>query len=357
MNTFFDNLVTFTKQKLELFNSLTNSISNQQHETTDQNDLVNHIRLHIQSRLQFLSFIYSSLGSPRDFQLTRQHVEVLWDCLVQFNDPSDSTGLISIRDDLFNWFLTQAKVKDQHAISIETFNYIFTDKITQLDPNNFSQTALHLYQELFKIYKYSYQQQQSQSTSIESSHFKQIELAAIEYIWKLAFKSSNRDVSLAAVQFLNSHYVQVDTIASTDSEVQFIGHCMGYLNEACDKLKIEKSDFEQCFCVIERGLLLLRSHLDAFQARNSFQLRRWQISKTDPVDDDDDNDDNDDNDDDVTEKDADEVIFESHAKRLEQVRIANNEAFDLLFRRLNSVVDNLIVKPANIENKKTIKNK
>ena len=47
---------------------------------------MNQIRLNIQARLQFLSFVYSTLGSPRDFELTRQHVEILWDSLIKFND-------------------------------------------------------------------------------------------------------------------------------------------------------------------------------------------------------------------------------------------------------------------------------
>jgi hypothetical protein len=84
-----------------------------------------------------------------------------------------------------------------------------------LDPNHFSQTALHLYQELFKIYKYS-----SNNSIIENNN-KQIESSAIDYIWKLAFKSSNKDVSLAAIQFLNSHYIQQQT-ASDNNETQFI---------------------------------------------------------------------------------------------------------------------------------------
>ncbi len=204
-------------------------------------ELLNEIRLNVQARLQFLSFVFSTLGSPRDFELTRKHVEVLWDCLIQFNDLNTSTGeklFVSIRDDLFTWFLNQAKSKEQHGISIETFKLIFVHKMPLLDPNSFSQTALHLYQELFKIYKYSFNQQLSTDKENSNSlvnliNYKQIETSAIDYIWKLAFKSSNKEVSLAAVQFLNSHYIQSDTITNVDNEVQFIDRCMSYLNEAC----------------------------------------------------------------------------------------------------------------------------
>jgi hypothetical protein len=130
-------------------------------------DLPTQIRLNVQTRLQFLSFVYSTLGSPRDFELTRAHIETLWHCLAQLDDlnaAAHSRLRLSIRDDLFGWLLNQAKSKDQHAISIDAFKLIFTAKIPHLDPNNFSQTALHLYQELFKIYKYSFQQQQLQAS-------------------------------------------------------------------------------------------------------------------------------------------------------------------------------------------------
>ena len=90
-----------------------------------------------------------------------------------------------------------------------------------LDPNHFSQTALHLYQELFKIYKYSFN---TTIVAVESinNNTKQIETSEIDYIWKLAFKSSNKDVSLAAIQFLNSHYIQTNNISNVDNENQFI---------------------------------------------------------------------------------------------------------------------------------------
>ena len=49
-----------------------------------QKFIQNHIRLNIQSRLQFLSFIIS-LGLPRDFELPSEYVEILCDPLIQFN--------------------------------------------------------------------------------------------------------------------------------------------------------------------------------------------------------------------------------------------------------------------------------
>ena len=66
--------------------------------------------------------------------------------------------------------------------------------------------------------------------------YKRIESAAIAYIWKLAFKSTIGDVSMAAIQFLNSHFVQPDTIACAENELQFVQGCMGFVSEACQGL-------------------------------------------------------------------------------------------------------------------------
>jgi hypothetical protein len=49
-------------------------------------ELIGQIRLSVQTRLQFLSFLFSSLGSPKDFELSTRHVECLWDSLIQFDD-------------------------------------------------------------------------------------------------------------------------------------------------------------------------------------------------------------------------------------------------------------------------------
>ena len=228
VHVFFQSLVEFTRIEIEKLHSASNK--------TLKTELMTQIRLNVQARLQFLTFIFSSLGSPRDFELASQHVEHLWDSLVQFDDLHLSPEtFLSVKDDLFNWFLTQAKGKDQHAIGINTFKLVFINKIPLLDPNSFSQNALHLYQELFKIYKISFQQQNNANSdandALNALHFKQMEQAAINYITKLAFKSANNDVSMAAIQFLNSYYTQPDTISNVEYENQFIENCMAYLNE------------------------------------------------------------------------------------------------------------------------------
>ena len=82
-------------------------------------------------------FIFTAMSSPKEFGLTCEQVEQLWDYLM-------------IIGDLFNWFLYQAINKEQHALNIETFKLIFMNKLPSLDSNKFSQIALNLYEELFK---------------------------------------------------------------------------------------------------------------------------------------------------------------------------------------------------------------
>jgi len=51
--------------------------------------------------------------------LTLEQVDALWNCLAI--DPLSS-------DDCLNWFLSTAKSKDYHALSISTLRHIFVDK-------------------------------------------------------------------------------------------------------------------------------------------------------------------------------------------------------------------------------------
>jgi hypothetical protein len=313
ISLFFEGLKTYTSEQLQRITTY----SEDEHDEK-QKFIQNPIRLNIQSRLQFLSFIFSSLGSPRDFELPSEYVEILWDSLIQFNDFTAAN--CSIKDDLFNWFSSQAKNKDQHAINIDTFKFIFINKMPYLDPNHFSQTALHLYQELFKIYKYSFN---TTIVAVESSNnnnnnnTKQIETSAIDYIWKLAFKSSNKDVSLAAIQFLNSHYIQTDNISSVDNENQFIDRCMCYLmNESYSNLiqqqqQNEENKVKANLAIIERGLLLIKNHLDSFQRRHSYQLRVWQFKSS------------------LSNESNELNKFTSHLKLLKQIR-SNTDSFRIL---------------------------
>ena len=175
----------------------------------------------VKTRLQFLSFIYSTLGSPRDFGLVESQLDPLWNSLVDLGERS--TG---VRDDLFNWILAHARIKEQHALSVEDFRRVFAVNMnTSLEPDSFSQIALLLYQEFFKIYKFSSEGSEATTTS-----------GAIEYVWKPAFRSANREVGISAIQFLNNHFIHSGTAASIENETRFVELCMCYLDEALGAL-------------------------------------------------------------------------------------------------------------------------
>jgi len=52
-----------------------------------------------------------------------EQVDALWNCLAV--DPLSS-------DDCLNWFLTTAKSKDYHALTVSTMRHIFIDKVCVL---------------------------------------------------------------------------------------------------------------------------------------------------------------------------------------------------------------------------------
>ena len=83
--------------------------------------------------------------------------------------------------------------------------------------------------------------------------------------------------------------------------------------------------------------MLLKTHLDTFQSRHSFQLRQWQLKRQEKEND-------------LHTSKADEINdntakFLSHHKLLEQINIANNQPFNALFKQINTVVNTLAKKP------------
>ncbi len=52
--------------------------------------------------------------------LSLEQVDHLWNCLAD----------TECSDDLLSWFLNQAKSKDHHAMSLETFKHIFMEKVS-----------------------------------------------------------------------------------------------------------------------------------------------------------------------------------------------------------------------------------
>ncbi|KFM73095.1 Ubiquitin carboxyl-terminal hydrolase 34, partial [Stegodyphus mimosarum] len=88
MKHFFNNLVTYTS-----------SIRNNKFSMYSHKD-------EIQVRLHFLTCVFSTAGSPENFRLNHEQVDILWQCLATDSECAD---------ELFGWLLNQAKGKDQHA--------------------------------------------------------------------------------------------------------------------------------------------------------------------------------------------------------------------------------------------------
>ena len=102
MHVFYENLQMFAREQFVRFGS---------EEASSEK-----LRIVVQTHPQFLSFVYSTLGSPRDFGLVESQSDTLWNSLVDFGERS-----AAVRDDLFNWILAQARSKERHALSVEDF--------------------------------------------------------------------------------------------------------------------------------------------------------------------------------------------------------------------------------------------
>jgi len=69
-------------------------------------------------------FYFSSFYS---LDLTQNQADKLWDCLTTI---TGSTG--TNREELYNWLLSQLKNRDGgHALSLETFKHLLTEKVIQ----------------------------------------------------------------------------------------------------------------------------------------------------------------------------------------------------------------------------------
>ena len=96
----------------------------------------------VQVRLQFLTCVFSTLGSPDHFRLSLEQVDILWHCLVEDSE---------CYDDALHWFLNQVRSKDQHAMGMETYKHLFLEKMPQLKPETISMTGLNLFQHLCNL--------------------------------------------------------------------------------------------------------------------------------------------------------------------------------------------------------------
>ncbi|XP_062912032.1 ubiquitin carboxyl-terminal hydrolase 34 isoform X4 [Mobula hypostoma] len=212
----------------------------------------------VQVRLQFLTCVFSTLGSPDHFRLSLDQVDILWHCLVE--DPE-------CYDDALHWFLNQVRSKDQHAMGMETYKHLFLEKMPQLKPETISMTGLNLFQHLCNLARLA--------TSAYDGGSSSEQLCGMDQLWGIALRAQTADVSLAAIQYINSYYINGKT--GLEKEQEFISKCMESLMMASENLEKEP---QSSLTIIERGLLMLKTHLEAFRRRFAYHLRQWQIEGT-----------------------------------------------------------------------------
>ncbi|XP_037912392.1 ubiquitin carboxyl-terminal hydrolase puf isoform X3 [Hermetia illucens] len=209
----------------------------------------------VQVRLQFLTSVFSTLGSPKCFRLSLQQVDDLWDWLA--ND-------LECADCLFAWLQVQAKGVDQHALVMETLQHLYLNKLPKLKPEGISMVALGLFQQLCSLARLAmfYEKQAEPAANI----------VGMNHLWKIALRAHNTEVSLAAIQYINSYYMG----QQLKLEKEFVAQCMDHLIQAAEDLNNPECQENALMCV-QRALMLLNTHLETFRRRYAYHLRRWAL--------------------------------------------------------------------------------
>jgi ubiquitin carboxyl-terminal hydrolase 34 len=253
MNHFFNNLKCYCNQVRQEKAGIKNNQDQPQITlVTNQNgDLFYSHTMQIQVRLQFLASIFCDIGSPKTFRLTINQIDILWSCIA--NDPECA-------DCLFHWLHNQAKSNNQHALSAQALQHIYLKKWPELRPENMSMVALTLFQQLF-ILGLSDEMRSEKSDSI-----------GMDNLWKIALRANDTEVSMAAIQYINTYYME----NQLKNEKEFVAQCMNYLSQAAEGLNKPQIEEQSIMCV-QRALMLLNTHLETFRRRYAYHLRRWTL--------------------------------------------------------------------------------
>ena len=181
--------------------------------------------------------------SPQEFHLSNEHIHILWEALA--NDPICS-------DDFFQWLLVQVHSKEHHAILLEGFRLIYNEKLPTLKPETISMVGLNLFSQLCQV-----QRLRKQSDSMANN-------IKMDQLWKIALSAHNTDVSMKAIQILNSAYFAQGE--------EFLVTCMNNLGVTTDNL-----DSDEVLIKIQRALLLLKTYLESFRRKYAYHFRRMSI--------------------------------------------------------------------------------
>nr|XP_023025188.1 ubiquitin carboxyl-terminal hydrolase puf [Leptinotarsa decemlineata] len=81
------------------------------------------------------------------------------------------------------------------------------------------------------------------------------------------------DVSMAAIQYINSYYMG----HNLQYEDQFVWQCMTHLKAASEDLASATGSEEASLLCIQRALVLMKTHIETFRRRYAFHLRKWAL--------------------------------------------------------------------------------
>ncbi|CAD6995071.1 unnamed protein product [Ceratitis capitata] len=258
MYHFFNNIKFYAKRHEELQSRLA-SVGGSGGETPPEALMYSH-KTQVSVRLHFLSSIFSTLGSPKTFRLTLEQVDALWEWLAHDSECADC---------YFSWLQSQAKGGDQHALGIDALQHLYLKKLPELRPEDFSMVALGLFQQLCSLARMAIAHYEKQTDSISSTSSN---IVGMYHLWKIALRAHNTEVSLAAIQYINMYYMG----QQLRLEKEFVSQCMDHLVQATITLESNNEDENALMCV-QRGLMLLNTHLETFRRRYAFHLRRWAI--------------------------------------------------------------------------------
>jgi len=257
---FFRNLVEdYHKRKLNVETRLSNKDSS--YEEDISSPLFSHFDAII-TRMSFLTFIYSKTFSPVSMGLTKDQMDQLWECLA-----SDLNSRCS--DVLFQWIIQQAVGEDLHGVDDELLDYILKSKLPSLAPESFRLRGLKLLEQLLWIRQ-----------DYECCH--ELEHPATRLLWDIALKACDDEVSMAAIRILNHFYIYTNhqkPIACKQG-TNFMRYCMEHLRNSFQALKsaTDKNDVSQSLDVMQKVILLIRTHLEVFKAHWSYFLRVLQLN-------------------------------------------------------------------------------
>ncbi|CAG2161635.1 unnamed protein product [Oppiella nova] len=260
---FFTNLCIYCKSKLKSKpQPLTHNSSDLSNKSDTSincgviSDMYSHLD-EIQTRLNFLTFVFSSAGSPDNFNLTHEQIDILWSTLA--TDPESA-------DELFNWLLSQVRCRDNHGLGIDMLHHILIEKLPQLPPEQFSMMALELLQTLSGCLL----------TQLNNKTNESLDSTATKQLWDIALRCCNTDVSMTAIRHLNHYYINLQPHSTRlAKEEEFIKQCMDYMETASKHLTENE---EKSLTIIQRAVVLVKTHLEGFRSRYAYNFRRWQLN-------------------------------------------------------------------------------